>query len=209
MSAAPSEVADEREITEVLHFTTEKGVMGSLQAGTLLSRERVQQNEDLAFIFTSVWPRRDPEWVDYVSLSITRINSSLYQKAAKHLPDLWWAVMSFSPAILDDPDVVFTTTNNVYDEVCERGEGVDGLEAMFKDRVPYGYYGSVKTRSSSRAKNLPTDLQAEVLYPEGIDLSQLQLIYVGQEQHRSLILAWCDVLGKPEPTVQVAQDLFT
>ena len=196
------------ELQRTLYFTTEKGVMGSLQAGTLLSRERVQQNEDLAFIFTGVWPRRDPEWVDFVSLSVTRINSSLYQKAAKHLPDLWWAVMSFSPAILDEPGVVFTTTNNVYDEVCERGEGIDRLQAMFQDRVPHGYYGRSR-RVCPPDQTSSCDVQAEVLYPEEIDLSQLRCIHVGKEQHRSLILAWCDVLGKPEPTVLVSQDLFT
>jgi len=205
---SPAQVASELGITEVLHFTTEKGVLGCLRKDALLSRKRVQDDPDLAFIFTGVWPRRDLEWIDYVSLSLTRINRGLYAKAVKNLPELWWGILSFDPSLLDDPGVVFTTTNNVYHEVCERGEGVSGLEAMFKEAVPWGYLGSVKRRQSGTPENLPTDTQAEVLYPGELPLSLLQTIYVRTEEHRRLVLAWCDVLGQDEPPVVVRQDLF-
>lgn len=201
-------VASERGIREVLHFTTEKGLLGCLRKGALLSRKRVQDDPDLAFIFTRVWPRRDLEWIDHVSMSLTRINRGLYSKAARNLPELWWGILSFSVELLDDPDVVFTTTNNAYHEVCERAEGVDGLQAMFKQRIPWGYFGSVKHRGSSRPRNLPTDLQAEVLYPGEVPLGFLSAIYVPEEQHRRLVLAWCEVLGQDEPTVEVRPDLF-
>lgn len=205
----PAQVAAGRGITEVLHFTTEKGVLGALQVEKLLSRKRVEDNPDLAFIFTGVWPRRDPEWLDHVSLSLTKINKDLYAKAAANLPELWWAILSFRVEILDHPGVVFTTTNNVYEEVCDRAEGVAGLQEMFRDHVPWGHYGSVVHRQASCPENQPTDLQAEVLYPEWIPLDYLQCLYVPEEQHRSLVLAWCEVLEKPEPPIQVAPDLFT
>src|SRR5438874_2502808 len=136
---SPAEAAVARGVSEILHFTTEKGVLGSLRKDALLSRQRVQDDPDLAFIFTEVWPRRDPEWLDHVSLSVTRINRELYEKAAHNLPGLWWAILSFEIAILDHPDVVFTTTNNVYDDVCVRTTGPAGFEAMFRERVPWGY----------------------------------------------------------------------
>ena len=205
----PTEVVTDLGIEEILHFTTEKGVLGALQEGKLLSRERVQGNPDLAFIFTGVWPRRDPEWLDHVSLSLTKINKGLYRKAAANLPELWWAILSFQAEILDHPGVVFTTTNNVYEEVCERAEGAAGLRAMFGDQIPWGYYGSVKTRQASCPENQPTDSQAEVLYPQSISLEHLQRLYVPEDQHRSLVLAWCDVLEKPAPPILVAPDLFT
>jgi hypothetical protein len=209
MAEAPAQIAANRGVEEVLHFTTEKGVLGALQIGNLLSRKRVQGNPDLAFIFTGVWPRRDPAWLDHVSLSLTKINRSLYLKAAANLPELWWAIFSFRVEILDHPGVVFTTTNNVYEEVCERGEGAVGLRAMFQDHVPWGYYGSVKHRQASRPKSEPTDIQAEVLYPEEISLDYLQRLYVPEDQHRSLVLAWCEVLETPEPPISVVPDLFT
>ena len=209
IAVTPAQAAAARGVTEVLHFTTEKGVLGALAAGRLLSRAKVQEDPSVAFIFTGVWPRRDPDWLDFVSLSLTRINRELYAKAAHNLPELWWAILSFQPEILDHRGVFFTTTNNVYEDVCERGEGAAGFEAMFEQRVPWGYYGSVKHRSHGRADNLPTDVQAEVLYPQSIDLSYLYCIYVPEEQHRSLVLAWCDVLGRSEPTVVVRRDLFS
>jgi len=209
MAETPVQVAADRGIEEILHFTTEKGVLGALQAGKLLSRKRVEDNPDLSFIFTGVWPRRDPEWIDHVSLSLTRINRSLYLKAVENLPELWWAIMSFPAEILDHPGVLFTTTNNIYEKVCDRAEGAAGLRAMFKDRVPWGYYGSVEHRQASRPENEPTDPQAEVLYPKEIPLKYLQRLYVPEEQHQSLVLAWCDVLEKPEPPMLVAPDLFT
>lgn len=52
MPDAPAQVAADCGVEEVLHFTTEKGVLGALQVGKLLSRKRVEGNPDLAFIFT-------------------------------------------------------------------------------------------------------------------------------------------------------------
>jgi hypothetical protein len=204
----PAEAARARGIEEVLHFTTEKGILGCIRKDALLSRKRVQDDPDLAFIFTGVWPRRDPEWLDHVSLSLTEINHELYAKAANNLPELWWGILSFEVEILDDPGVTFTTTNNVYDEVCERAEGVEGFEAMFKSAVAWGYFGSVKHRPSSKPRDLPTDLQAEVLYPETIPLRHLRAVYVPEAQHRRLVRAWCDVMSHDELYVDIRPDLF-
>jgi hypothetical protein len=207
-SASPSAAASARGITEVLHFTTQKGVLGAIRKQALLSRVQVQDDPDLAFIFTAVWPRRDPDWVDYVSLSLDQINRSLYAKAQHNMPELWWAILSFTPAILDHDGVIFTTTNNVYDEVCQRAPGVTGFEAMFQPSVPWGYRGSVKRRWAGHSANRPTDEQAEVLYPKQIGLEHLQALYVPEDQHRRLVLAWCEVMGQDELPVVVRPDLF-
>jgi hypothetical protein len=209
MSAAtPAEAAAARGVTEIVHFTTDKGVLGSIRKDALLSRQRVQSDPDLAYIFTEVWPRRDPEWIDHVSFSVTRINRELYFKAARNLPGLWWGILSFGIDMLDHLGVVFTTTNNVYEEACERGEGVAGFEAMFKPRVRWGYYDSVNVRASCRPANLPTDPQAEVLYPGRAHLEHLRAVYVPEEQHRRLVLAWCDVMAHDELPVDVCPNLF-
>jgi hypothetical protein len=39
-------------------------------------------------------------------------------------------------------------------------------------------------------------------------LSLLRAIYVRKDEHRRLVLAWCDVFGQDEPTVVVREDLF-
>ena len=105
--------------------------------------------------------------------------------------------------------MVFTTTNNVYESVCKRGEGTAGFEAMFKPAVPWGYRGTVERRRTSCPDNQPTHRQAEVLYPGKISFEHLQRIYVPGHEHRRLVLAWCDVLGQDEATVEVRKDLFS
>jgi hypothetical protein len=177
--------------------------------GAVLSRQRIENDEDVAYIFGGVWPVRAPAWADYISLSISRINASLYDKSRARYPDWWWAVMSFSLDILDHDGVWFTTTNNVYEEVLERGCGVDGFEALFKERVPWGYCGSVCVRREGHPEHWTTDRQAEVLYLGELSLDHLRRIYVPGSQHRALVLAWCEAFQKPEYEVLVDTAVFS
>jgi len=105
-----------RGVTDIRHYTSERGVMGSIMRGRLLTRDRVEADPELAFIFEGVWDRRDPKWTDHISMSVSRINLDLHERSRRRLPDYWWAIMAFDVAILDEPEVVFTTTNNVYDD---------------------------------------------------------------------------------------------
>jgi hypothetical protein len=204
----PAEQAHERGVTEIVHFTTDKGVLGSLRKEHLLSRARVSDDPDLAFIFNAVWPVKLPEWVDYISLSVTSINRELFNRAERNLPGRWWAVMSFEIEILDDPGVVFTTTNNAYDDVCRRQEGVDGFADMFSERVPWGYYGSVQHRATCLPAQ-PTHRQAEVLYPGEISLEHLQSVYVRDSEQRRMIRAWCSAFDREPPEIEIRPDVFT
>lgn len=206
--ATPGEAAAHRDIREILHFTTDKGVMGALKKHALLSRRGVGSDPELEFIFLKVWPEKVPEWAYHISLSITRINRGLYTKAERNLPDRWWAVLSFAPEIVDHEGVYFVTTNNSYDGVCRRAPGVDGLEDLFSQSVPWGYQGSVKRRYQGMADNLTTDIQAEVLYPTAISMDYLQRIYVQNSDHRRLIKAWCSAFDVDEPTVEVKPERF-
>jgi hypothetical protein len=201
--------ARERGITEILHYTTQKGVQGSVMKWATLPTQRLANEEELAFIYQGVWPRRDPKWIDHVSLSISRINASLYDKSRVRYPDFWWGILSFTPEILDHEGVWFATTNNVYDEVCERGQGTDGFDALFKASVPWGYYGAVIHRPAARPDNWTTDRQAEVLYPGELSLDFLRQIYVPGTQHRALVHAWCEVFGRPEIDVEVDAAIFS
>lgn len=197
-----------RGVSEIRHYTSERGVMGSIMRGRLLSRDRVEGDPDLAFIFEGVWERRDPEWVDHISMSVSQINVDLYQSSRKRFPDYWWAVMAFDVAMLDAPDVVFTTTNNVYDDVCRRAPGIAGFEDMFADEVPFGYHGSVKYRPASRAAHLTTDRAAEVLFPGEVTLDSMQALYVPGRQHKRMVDAWCEVYEHPELPVLIDPSPF-
>jgi hypothetical protein len=182
--------------------------MGLLRKGALLSRQRVQDDPELAYIFLSVWPVKAHAWVDYVSLSITRINRELYRRAERNLPDRWWAVLSFDPAIMDDDGVFFATTNNAYEEVCRRAPRLDGFRDLFSAEVSWGHYGSVKRRTDRTPCNQPTDIQAEVLYPGSIPMTYVQRIYVTEAEHRRHIRAWCSAFDITEPSIEIRPEVF-
>lgn len=205
MSASPSEAAARRGVQQLLHYTTQKGIHGTIASKALLSRAQLDQEEYLALIREPVWPRRDAPWIDHISLSVSTINDDLFWRSRSHFPHLWWAVIAISPAVLGDANVVFTTTNNIFPSV-KRGEGSAGFEAMFADEV-VGRYGVVHTRAGL-ADARPTDRAAEVLYPQRIETSRIQAIYVMEPDHKHMILGWCAALDHQDIPVEVRPDVF-
>jgi hypothetical protein len=201
----PSEAATRRGVRELVHYTTQKGIHGTIASKALLSRAQLDQEEYLAHIREPVWPRKDPEWIDHISLSVTTINDDLFWRSRSHFPHLWWAVIAVSLAVLDDAGVVFTTTNNIYPAV-RRGEGSDGFEAMFADEV-VGRYGIVHTRAGLPDAQ-PTDRAAEVLYPQRIETGRIQAIYVMEPDHRNMTLGWCAAHDHQDIPVEVRPDAF-
>jgi hypothetical protein len=203
----PAEGAVARGVTQVVHYTSQRGIMGSLRKGSVLSRERVANDPDLAYIFEGVWDRKDPDWIDYISLSISRTNLDLFRRSRKNHPDWWWGVLSFDPAVLDHEGVWFTTTNNIYPP-CLRGQGREGFDAMFAERVPFGYYGSEHWRRSDHPGELTTDPAAEVLYRGALSLEHLRTIYVPAKEQRRMVHAWCETFECDEPPVEVDPSVF-
>lgn len=197
-----SDIARERGIEEILHYTSDKGVLGTVIKDALLSRERVESDPDIAYIFRGVWEVKEPDWADYISLSLSQVNIDLFKRARAKHPDRWWAVMSFDVNLLDQVGVHFATTNNSY-PVCRRNPGVDGFEALFGPRIPWGRHGSVARRPSDCDPALPTHNAAEVLYPSEIPVHHLRTVYVESPQQSHMIKAWCDAYGKPHLPVEV------
>lgn len=205
MTEAPSEAAARRGVSQLVHYTTQKGIEGTIASKALVSRAGLEKEEVLALIREPVWDRRDAPWIDHISLSVTSINDDLFRRSRNHFPHLWWAVIAVSPAVLDDDGVVFTTTNNIYPSVM-RGTGASGFEAMFADEV-VGRYGVVHTRAGLPEAQ-PTDRFAEVLYPKRIETSHIEAIYVMEPGHKNMILAWCAALDHPDIAVEVRPDAF-
>ncbi len=202
----PADVARARGVQEILHFTTDKGTMGSLRKEALLSRLQVQDDPDLAFIFLAVWPVKAHRWVDYVSLSIHSINLDLWRRALRNLPERWWGVLAFEPAILDHEGVYFATTNNIYPS-CHRGQGAASFEALYADPV-LGRYSYPHARERLPAAQ-PTDRAAEVLYPTAISLEFLRSVYVATAEHRRMVRAWCSAFDRPEPALEIRPEIFS
>jgi hypothetical protein len=189
-----------RGITEILHFTTSRGVVGILADDAVHSRDHLNEENylDNIKVLNSPSRSRDAAWTDYVNLSITEINDRMFGSSQGwHTEDdIWWAVLAFDIEILGHPGVQFTTTNNAYANAV-RGPGLAGLQALFAPAVPWGTFGSVDKRHSGTRPECPTQNQAEVLYPKSVSLEYLRAIYVAEDENCDKINSWIDALADP------------
>lgn len=205
-------IVQERGIEEVLHFTTNRGLVGIFAARALKARRRLSSDKYLEHIYRGICPdrSRDIAWHDYVNLSISSINSYLFNIASGKWHDEmdgWWCVLSFSPTILEHDGVYFTTTNNAYDPqyggCVVRGTGPEGLNRLFADRIRQWLTKWV-SRYSDTPGNQPTCKQAEVLYPGQIGLEFLQGVYVRDDSHIDDIHGFCAALNLEPPDCDVS-----
>jgi hypothetical protein len=206
------DIVAERQITRVVHFTTNPGLVGVTDAKAVHSRATLDEQERLSGISFPVWRDRgkDIDWVGHVNLSLSVVNDELlnYSRIRHQGSDVWWLVLAFDPVILSHPGVVFTTTNNTHPPVL-RAEGADGLEAMFAPRVRWGKYGSVKTRTTSTPDWQTTCLQAEVLYPGSVSLEYLKEIIVPEPERLDDVAGIFAALNVPLPaTLTCDPDVF-
>ncbi|HAS1184711.1 DUF4433 domain-containing protein [Klebsiella michiganensis] len=204
-------------IIEVLHFTTERGLTGCASTKLVLSRKALDEEQYLSHIATPVSTERkeaqdtfnkDENWLDYINMSISEINTHYFRSARKRYTclDRWWCIMSFDPVILTHPGVYFTTTNNIYTGVS-RATDLSGLQAMFNDRVTR-WSGNVVARNG-RPMNLATCEQAEVLYPNPLNMSFLQRVYVQDREQAASIHGTLVSLGFGQVNVTICPEKFT
>lgn len=199
------------EIKEVLHFTTNSGLVGIFSLNKLVSREQLAKEQALEYItrYNSKF-RSDPQWTSYVNLSLSRINSSFFSHSQSwhQGPYDFWVILAFNPEILAHESVVFTTTNNIYKNECMRGCGAASLIKLFKSPV-ISKRGAVKHRDRGFPKNWTTCEEAEVLYPNEINLEYLIKLYVPDEDTLALASAALSFDEKfKDITIEVNEDKF-
>jgi hypothetical protein len=122
-----AEIVAQRDIREVLHYTTNDNLIGIITRGMLRPRARLTQDEYVKHVVMMNCPTRyDCDHLDYVSLSISRVAPLINISTTRWhgAKDVWWCVLSFDPEILSHPGVIFTTTNNKWhksvSQSCER-----------------------------------------------------------------------------------------
>jgi len=204
------EIVMRRGISEVLHFTTNQGLLGVLHSGYLKSKKRLQTDQRLEFIFSANAPfRKDLEWLDYANLSLSRINSRFFDisKNRWHRDrDIWWCVLSFEPIILSHDGVYFTTTNNMYTGV-RRSRGPEGLEAMFAEKI-VRLRGNTVIRERKTPAAFPTCMQAEVLYPGELSSGFLRKVYVACDEDADEVYGQFAALGHEQIVISVSAEVF-
>jgi hypothetical protein len=190
-----AEIVEHRGITEVLHFTTNRGLTGILAKGAVLPRARLPEDKYLEHVYhPNADTRKDKAWLDYVNLSISSINTEFFGHSSRwHAhDDVWWCALAFNPAILSDDGVYFATTNNMYTG-CRRALGPDGLEALFGDPV-HQYLGHYARRTDDMGDEFTTCHQAEALYPGPLSLERLLRVYVATGPHADVAASSCAML---------------
>lgn len=207
-----ADIVAARGITEVLHFTTNHGLTGILAQKAVLSRQRLPESKYLEHVYKpNADVRKDQSWLDYVNLSISRINAEYFGHSSrwhKH-QQVWWCALSFDPEILSHDGVIFATTNNMYTG-CHRAEGPTGLEALFGERtVRWGT--NVVKRDPQILDSWTTCHQAEVLYPQSLSISYLMQVYVATGPHADIAASTCEILlgadaDDPRSTLPVSTD---
>lgn len=212
-----AQILEVRGIEEVLHFTTNKGLVGMLAAGAVLPRKRLPEEKYLEFVYSpNANSRKDVAWLDYVNLSISRINVEFFDISSSRWhahEDLWWCILSFRSEILSHEDVYLCTTNNFYSGVV-RESGAGGFEALFAERVvQFVDWSGREVRAIARPTELeprfPTCIQAEALYPGELSLKFLQRIYVARPRHQDIAYAQCKLFESNHTPVEVKPEMFT
>ena len=153
--------------------------------------------------------RKDLAWLDYVNLSIARINDWMFDTSVRwHIrDDNPWVVLAFDPRLLGDPGVVFATTNNIY-PACRRSEGLEGFEALFAETVVGRTWPTtVRHDRTDKPEDWPTDRQAEVLYPGEVPCNYLRRINVQREDTIDTMYGVLAGLGLRVP-VRYAPEVF-
>lgn len=206
----------ERDITEVLHFTTVRGLTGCAASSSVLSRKALDKSKYLSHIASPVSKERkeaqdtfnkDEDWIDFINLSISEINSHYYRAAKRWFRevDTWWCILAFSPEILTHEGVYFTTTNNIYSSV-KRIAGQQGLENLFTPSI-LRWNGNIITRGT-RTSQLTTCEQAEVLYPNPLSMDYLRKVYVQNSEQAASVYGTLRSLGFTSVDVNIQAEKF-
>jgi hypothetical protein len=212
-----TEIADivaDRGITEILHFSTNHGLTGILAEGAVISRMRLPRSKYLEHVYKpNAKVRRDGPWLDYVNLSVSRLNTTYFEHSNRwhQSEDVWWCALSFDPLVLEEDGVLFATTNNMYSG-CRRKGGAAGLEALFASRITC-WSGKSIERPSDMPTAWPTDRQAEALYPAAVSTQHLQRIYVATGSHHDIAASSLDILLPKESrthrvSIVIAPEIF-
>lgn len=191
--------ADRKGVKEILHFTTNHGLLGILAQDALLPNSMLKKEDSLAFIFkqNSEWRReKNQNWLGYVNLSVSKLNKEFfsYSEYQHRESDIFWVILSFTTELLDDSGVYFTTTNNIYPS-CLRGLGLESFNLMFAAQI-VGKFQKQLSRSFEHLPFWTTCEQAEVLYPGILSLKYLKKIYVRDKTTKHSVSAQLGALGK-------------
>lgn len=168
----------DKKITRLCHVTNLANLDSIIQVG-LLSRSALESSRR-PFIFNDT--TRSDGYSDAICISIMHPNHSVFYTFRNKNPRAEWCVISLSPKILWEKDCAFCYTNAASNEIrkCSIGskKSAKMFEKMFEKKYSYTLTNNKLIKFEKREKEriekyYPTDVQAEVLCFDNIEISNI------------------------------------
>ncbi len=168
----------EREIEYLIHFTPTINLLSIYEQHKLLSRALLESNQidtsllDFIEFLDSI--RYDDK--NYINLSISAPNHYLFNRFRERTQDkpyINWCVLKIEPKYIYQEGTLFSVTNAA-STISKNVYGISGDIQKFRKLFENGLvfkYGSIQ-RGSLKSR-YPTDVQAEVLVKNEIDLKDI------------------------------------
>jgi len=211
---------EQRQIKHLVHFTPILNLMSIFEHGALLSREqlaRISAGEPLKYMddYLEICDnQRFDGMLNMINVSIERPNHYLLKKFRERSVDNGhgWCVIMISPHVLYQEGIKFSVSNAA--SGSSRAYGIGGsighFRAMFQDVVEVSSsYRKRVFRRTSHSASWPTDIQAEVLVPDRIGVSDISGVYFENEEDLRSIKAGVKVIYSGSlPKFEVNQSIF-
>ncbi|AFZ24312.1 hypothetical protein Cylst_2070 [Cylindrospermum stagnale PCC 7417] len=160
----------EREIEHLVHFTSIENLYGICLQGAVLANTKLRE---LKCQYNQIDPLRIDRKLEYVFCSVTYYNF-LYHYLISSKSSCWVLLYIRTDYMWKDK-TLFCETNAATDRGIHLGKGLHKLQSLFAPQVDARR--GTQTRIN-KPKNLPTNIQAEVLVYESITLDDVIAIVV-------------------------------
>ena len=181
-------------IQHLIHFTPAVSLANILECNAIMSIKRLYEfakqtgNTRLLDACYNNDPNRFDARTDCINLSLQKPNLRLFYvfrgRLPEHMgtPETGWCVLEIDPTYCAHPGVSFTPTNAATGRgrgAFQSQSGIDGFERLF----------------NSPTATVPSDSQAEVLYPGEIPFSAVQSICLKSQEALATIRFGLEALG--------------
>jgi hypothetical protein len=183
----------ERGITRLVHFTSTENLLSIFHEKKILSRSRLE-SENVSYQDTlDLMDFNDGLRYDdksYINLSIEHPNVKLFnafKRNAKENIYIYWCVITLDTSLIYQENTLFSVTNaaNGANKSYINGS-LNTFRAMFAPalQITTSYNSSILSRQNGLLAKYPTDIQAEVLAKDEIDVSFIKNIYFPSEEEK-------------------------
>jgi len=191
MALKPNYIEFQKEITDrgieyLIHFTPTINLLSIFEQGKLLSRALLEKNgiDDTLLDFIEFLDSTRFDDKNYINLSLSSPNYLLFNRfreRTRDKPYINWCVLKINPKYIYQAETLFSVTNAA-SSIAKHTYGISGDIQKFKKLFENGITSKVGIlqRASLRSK-YPTDVQAEVLVKNEIELSDILQVYFKDE----------------------------